>query len=269
MTDHIARGSWILRPDKATRPLADSLNNLNIVAGSESPAQTIQILTQQIQKVEDEKTAQIQKLEEDYRQTYAQTEKELAFMKAHLQEIEESAYRQAFERGFSEGFEQGKTDGRTEIFKELDTLITDLRRLSDNAIMDLRESIHNTQVSLAQLSIAVASTLVLNAFHTEPQVFLRFINKLLGELENSVTAKIRLNPDDIKTLYPYWDEIAVEHGWDTAHSHLIPDLTLKKGSCIVESDTNYIDGRIETLTKKVSDIFQETDSLRAIQNPGA
>ncbi len=269
MTDHFAKGSWILRPGKAIRPLADSLNNLNIVAGSESPAQTIQILTQKIQQAEDEKAVQLQQIEEAYQQKYAQTEKELAYMKAHFQEVEELAYRQAFERGFSEGFEQGKTDGRAEIFRELDTLITDLRRLSENAVMDLREAIHNTQVTLAQLSVAVASTLVLNAFHAEPQTFIRFINKLLGELENSVTAKIRLNPDDIKTLYPYWDEIAVEHGWDTAHSHLIPDLTLEKGNCIVESDTNYIDGRLATLTKKVSDMFLEVDMQRSVQNPGA
>ena len=85
--------------------------------------------------------------------------------------------------------------------------------------------------SVAELALAVAGHLVHDAIEAEPGRVRALVDDALSRVRRARAVKVRVHPEDAPAL----GEIDAE---------LVPDDTLGRGDCVVESDLGEIDARL-------------------------
>ncbi|MBX3273580.1 MAG: hypothetical protein KF729_25170 [Sandaracinaceae bacterium] len=80
---------------------------------------------------------------------------------------------------------------------------------------------------------AVARRVVGDALATDPSLVRARVDEILGRLARARRTRVRVHPDDLALL----DGIASER---------VPDPSLARGDCVVESDLGDVDGRVQT-----------------------
>lgn len=154
----------------------------------------------------------------------------------------EALEQQARDEGFAAGHAQGMAEAR-------DVLQQRMQRLDDlleSAARPLRSMDELVELELTRLAMTVARQVIAHELRTTPDLVVESVRQAALALPSaSGNLRVRLHPDDLALL----------RSLDMVESHwqLLPDGSLQRGDCVLESERSRLDARIETRLAAVVD----------------
>lgn len=165
----------------------------------------------------------------------------------------EALEEQAREEGYAAGHAQGMAEARDvlqERMQRLDALL-------ESAARPLRSMDELVELELARLAMTVARQVLAHELRTAPDLVVEAVRQAALALPSATgNLSVRLHPDDLALL----------RSLDMVESHwqLLPDNSLQRGDCLLESERSRLDARVETRLAAVVDAVlgaeaEETD----------
>ncbi len=144
---------------------------------------------------------------------------------------------EAIEReAFTKGYAQGERDGAAAAAVRGDAMLRRLAQTLQEVTALRSEMIQRTEHQVVQLALAIAKRITHREVSLDRDLLTAMARVALDRLGESVSATIRLHPDDYAAI------VAVRG--DEAQSgavRLVPDKTVGRGGCLVHSDIGLID----------------------------
>lgn len=161
-----------------------------------------------------------------------------------LEELE----RQAREEGFAAGRKEGLASAAT----ERDALVRRLESLLEAAARPLEALDEATEQELARLATVIARRVLAHELTTSPALIVQAVQQAARALPAATRAlQVRVHPDDLAVLR--------EHHVAEEHWQLLPDPSLARGDCLLESERSRLDARVETRLAGVVDAVLGVD----------
>jgi flagellar assembly protein FliH len=146
----------------------------------------------------------------------------------------------AYARGRDEGRREARAAFEAEWRNALQILASaaEVVRASRNRWMDTADE------NLFALAAGVARQILDREVAAEPALVLELVRRALDELDAGGAITIRLHPEDVSLVQ---DRLDTTPGLDgPVEYEFVPDPTIGRGGCVVESPHRLVDGRIET-----------------------
>jgi flagellar assembly protein FliH len=152
----------------------------------------------------------------------------------HLEEIEAAAYEEGQMRGYQDGLSAGRAAAAEET-QRLRALLTHLQQ-------PIAQLDADSERALVALMLEVARRLVQQELEADPLKLASIVREAVSRIAHPQRElRIRLHPDDARlcagALKP--DDPAQVWIW-------IPDASLMRGDCVVETDAGRVDARLDT-----------------------
>jgi flagellar assembly protein FliH len=143
--------------------------------------------------------------------------------------------RDAFTKGYASGERAGLEAGGKRAEAMLRRVAQTIEELSG-----LRQTlIHETEREMAQLALTLARRIVHREVSLDPELAAALAHVALERLGTSTPATIRMNPAD-------YTVVAQDGGrWGTASVTVVPDPSISRGGCLVETEFGSVDATIE------------------------
>ena len=138
---------------------------------------------------------------------------------------------------FQQGYQAGKQETLQAIQQELEQVRNNVQAIVHSIPARIDEAIAQTEPQLLALTLALAKKIIHAETRQNPEVISNVLQAALEKVKNQTVIAIRMHPEDIELVSPQFDDGRVE---------LIPDKSVERGGCIVETDLGELDATIET-----------------------
>ena len=155
------------------------------------------------------------------------------------------AHQQGFQDGLAQGREQGTALAKNQVVEQTRTLAAALEQAAGRIDEKQAELIHLARSDLLKLAMAMAERIVRARIEADPQLVRRAVDAAVDLAGRRRSLKVRLNPADVEAMEKSKHE-AVE---------FVPDPTVERGGCVVETETSQVDAAIETQLKNLREAF--------------
>lgn len=146
----------------------------------------------------------------------------------------------AYDEGFKSGFEDGVKQGLKEYKKAVQSLIEEKKRFYAQ-----RESmVQETEKDLVELALTIAEKVIQKELTKDDEFILRLVRENLQQHFFNTHVIIRVSKDDHQHLASKIKDIKKEIGYIN-QIDLIGDVTLEKGSCIIEAPSGSVDASVK------------------------
>jgi flagellum-specific ATP synthase len=166
----------------------------------------------------------------------------------------DQAIRAAENESFQSGFEQGRDQSLAKEQARTQALIEILRQAKkhfEDHQMDLVEQSRNDRI---RLSVGLAREIIMAEINKRPELTGAITRKALAMVNGQGPVTIKVHPRDIESVKSLLRRKVV--GSAAAEFpqaiEVVPDHTMEKGGCLVETDFGYIDARIDRQLAVVS-----------------
>ena len=166
----------------------------------------------------------------------------LADQQAHLAALE----RDAFAKGYAAGERAGVEAGA----KRADAMLRRLAQTLEDLAQLRRTMIRQTERQMAQIALTLARRVVARELSLEPDLIAAMAHVALERLGETAPATIRLNPDDYAI-------VAAQRGsqWEGPQVTVVPDPSVARGGCLVESDFGLVDASLDAQFEELSRVL--------------
>lgn len=162
--------------------------------------------------------------------------------------------RDAYERGFASGERAGKELG----LKQVEASHQLVARLIE-ALQKVKPALlENAEKEILQIAVAVARRILRQEFSHNPEHLLRAIRAVLQKMGQIESLVIRLHPHDLERLRKERNKV-VELVGNVQWFRLEPDASLLQGECLVESNAQIVDLRIDSQLSVIEEELLKTD----------
>ena len=184
----------------------------------------------------------------------------------------EKAQKDGFEQGKKEGFNEGYRKGEEKANEELEARIAEgiENRVQETAssaleplqklVREMRESrqalLKNWEENILQVAAIIAFQAILREPSLKGDVPVELLREALELAMNSATLKVRMNPTDVATLKNRIKTVLEETG-NLAKTEIVPDSTITRGGCVVETGLGVIDERLESRLQRIVEELSE------------
>jgi flagellar assembly protein FliH len=120
----------------------------------------------------------------------------------------------------------------------MDSVIAELRSQYSKAIVNFEET-------LVELAIKVAEHILDREISTDSEIVLQQARKAIQSLDDDIIFKIRLHPDNIEVLQKVKSQLVADSS-RIENVIITPDMSVDKGSCILETSAGTVDARLST-----------------------
>lgn len=203
---------------------------------------------QQSEKLVQEAYRKAQKIIKDAEK---QAEEKIKQTEEKLHAIKAQAYDEGFKAGFNEGIKKG--------IQRYEAEIKSLVELKKNVYMEREEMIKNTEKDLVLLAVKIAEKIIQKEIDREDQYILRLIKDNLQRYYSNTKVLIRVSDKDYDTARQNAQKILKELS-NINEIEFIRDITLEKGSCIMEAPCGNVNASIkqqlDILKAKLLEDFQ-------------
>lgn len=154
----------------------------------------------------------------------------------------EAIEQQAREEGYAAGHAQGMAEAREVLQQRMERLDA----LLESAARPLRSMDELVELELTRLAMTVARQVIAHELRTAPDLVVEAVRQAALALPSATgNLRVRLHPDDLALLRSL---DVVETHWQ-----LLPDGSLQRGDCLLESERSRLDARVETRLAAVVD----------------
>lgn len=151
-----------------------------------------------------------------------------------------------------EGFAAGRKEGLAAAASERDALVRRLESLLEAAVRPLDALDDATEQELARLATVIARRVLAHELTTSPTLIVQAVQQAARALPAATRAlQVRVHPEDLAVLR--------EHHVAEEHWQLLPDPSLERGDCLLESERSRLDARVETRLAAVVDAVLGVD----------
>ena len=167
-----------------------------------------------------------------------------------LDEAKADAIRQeSHAQGYAEGFAQGHAQATLEAQRQIADFIANQGQEAAQSFSQLFAAVQEQQAQAEQvvargvldLACELARQVVRHELSVNPDVLQPVIREALGLLvAETKTAVVKLNPQDFEAL-----EAVVKAEFLNLSLTLMPDASLTRGGCLIESAGTVVDGTVE------------------------
>jgi len=206
----------------------------------------IKRLENKIDKLNKEKEQIKKSLQQQYNDELNKTKKE--YKKILDQNIE-----MAYEDGIKKGIEKGKIEKEEELkelFINAQNLINEITSKRDKLLSSASEDV-------LKLSIAIARKIMKVEPHINKKVVKQVTISALEKIIDKSKIILHLHPQSISTIENSMNEILIKFK-DLPKIEIVEDKLVGPGGCIIETNSGFVDARLETQLQKIQDkIFLE------------
>lgn len=158
-----------------------------------------------------------------------------------LTHAEQQAHLAALERdAFAKGYAQGERAGVEAGAKRAEAMLRRVAQTLEDLGLLRRAIIKDTERQMVQLSLALARRIVGREISLDPTLVAAMAHVALERLGESTPATIKLHPDDYATITAQRGE-----RWEGGQVAIVPDASIVRGGCVVESAFGTVDGSLE------------------------
>jgi flagellar assembly protein FliH len=108
-----------------------------------------------------------------------------------------------------------------------------------------RELLGELQPYVVRIAVEVARRIVQRELRTDPGMVSRTVGSALEEVATVAETRVRVHPLDAQVLQATIREI-VPTPDEAASLKIVPDGSIERGGCVVESDRGIVDARLQT-----------------------
>jgi flagellar biosynthesis/type III secretory pathway protein FliH len=123
-----------------------------------------------------------------------------------------------------------------------------------------RDLLTELQPYVVRIAVEVARRIVRRELRTDPGMVGRTVGDALEQIASASQTRVRVHPLDAQVLQSTIREI-VSAPDEAASLEIVPDGSIERGGCVVESDRGIVDARLETQFEEMQ--TRLLDGLRA------
>lgn len=162
--------------------------------------------------------------------------------------------RDAYERGFASGERAGREFG----LKQVEASHQLVTRLIDELQGIKPALLKNAEKEILQIAVAVSRRILRQEISHNPERLLGSIRAVLQKMGRIETLVIHLHPQDLDRLRKEGNKV-VELVGSVQWFRLEPDANLLQGECVVESNDQIVDLRIDSQLSVIQEELLKTD----------
>lgn len=165
--------------------------------------------------------------------------------------------RDAYERGFASGEKAGREFGLKQVeatHQLLSRLLEEFQALKPS----LMKSAEN---EILQLALAVAKRILRKEISESPERLLTAIHAAIQKMGQVETLVIHLHPQDLERLRKERDQV-VEWIGKAQWLRMEPDVALQLGECVIESNDQIVDLRIDSQLAVIEEALLKTEPVK-------
>ncbi|MEA2103746.1 MAG: FliH/SctL family protein [Candidatus Cloacimonadota bacterium] len=144
--------------------------------------------------------------------------------------------------------------------EKVDLMFRDFENQIDvykRSFVNIAENYHKETV---KISLAIMKKIMVELSDKDKNLISRNILKSLNKIDKKIPCILKLNPDDLKYFKDnssVLEELAERKGYKTENIELIPDESIEKGGCVVETDSFVIDARLSEQFENLKKALKE------------
>lgn len=175
------------------------------------------------------------------------------------QEIQEQV-----QSAYNKGFEDGKQVTQlslAEEFSKFENWIKNIDSVAENLTKEFSKELQSLGKAVVQIAIKIAEHILRSEVNQKPEIILERVRHTLEAVENETIFRIRVNPKDLEILSSVGSQLP-----QLSSLELVPDSTIERGGCIVESSIGSIDATFSSLFDKIAQSLNSLDFQPDINN---
>lgn len=161
----------------------------------------------------------------------------------------QQGYEAGLEEGRRAGQEQAKREARATAVKEAKAELAEVIQALNAGLAEFDAKKHHllatAESGLLELALAIAQRVCRLVATRTPDVARTQARALLELVTHEADVELRLNPADCEPLEEVAADLAAQ-ATSLTHVRVIPDPSVEKGGCIVQSAAGEIDGQLST-----------------------
>jgi len=179
-------------------------------------------------------------------------------LKANLQseEIKTQARQTAYAQGYEEGKKTGVEDGYAEVHKFIEDAASKAQTLILASKQEAETIVQSSAEKILDLVFAITEKVLAREIQQDPKSVLALIQAALQEIRDQDSITIMVAPDDYEIVLQEKKDLQTVIGGEKSLT-IIPDNTLTKGSCFIETMSGKLDARIDTQVAILKNALQE------------
>jgi len=155
---------------------------------------------------------------------------------------------EAIERdAFAIGFAQGERAGLEAGAQRTDAMLRRLAATIDELTSLRRTLLTQSEREMVELAVAIARRIVQREVTIDRELVVTIARVALERLAGTTTATIRLNPQDAAAV-----RAANGHEWSGVRVSVVPDESISRGGCKVESEVGFIDATLDAQLDQIA-----------------
>lgn len=161
------------------------------------------------------------------------------------QQARDEGHAEGHAEGFAAGHAEGLAQGRLDAAAEREQLLHLLGSFTDE-LARANETVSREVMSLA---LDVAKAMLKTALPVKPELVLPVIEDAMQRLPTlQPPALLQLSPEDFSLVQAQVGEGLVANGW-----RLLPDASIERGGCRIETGTNQVDAEVGTRWARIAE----------------
>jgi len=172
-----------------------------------------------------------------------------------LEDLKKKTYQEAYENGFDEGRKEGYETGHSEGIKECESLREQAKSVLKNAHEQAVRIIEKNEGEIIELSVYIAEQILRTAISRDDAPLIKIAQDAFREFKDKKHVIISVHPkrkpffetniETLKRVCPYTSVTLLE------------DEKVPEDGCILESDSQVVDTRIDSQLEKIKEILLE------------
>lgn len=167
-------------------------------------------------------------------------------------EILQTAYKEGYQKGYSDGFEKGKNEGLAQVegaLQEATQLKKSAAELKNRALRDAEEKI-------VELVMGIARKVLGEHVRADREAVVGIVKKALEKCPFTSRVIMRVAPEDYEVVVSSKNRLLVDME-GISELEVFMENSLPPGSCILETDSGYIDSSIQVQLDRIEKSFKE------------
>ena len=163
-----------------------------------------------------------------------------------------TALEQHLQSAYQQGVQDGQTAARQELAGQVDAMGARLARTIEE-LSGLRQRFrHEAEEEVVALAIAIARRVLHREITLAPDALLGLVKAALEKIELREVHRVRVRPEDAQLVQEHLEKIGVPR-----RVEVVPDMTLERGSAILDSTRGALDVSVETQLAEIERGFAD------------
>ena len=142
--------------------------------------------------------------------------------------------------GFQKGFEEGKKESEKKYYKT----IQEAENVLINAKIERKNIINSIENDIVDLIAETTRKIIIEKIEKDDKIFTNIVGNAISKFKADSQINIKVSPDDYQVLHEQRSNLV--KGNNIKHIEIIKDTGLKRGDCILSSESEEIDAGVDT-----------------------